>query len=190
MANHEAFCTAEEALARLKEGNKKFLAGEQAGALTQELRGDLVANGQHPYACVVACSDSRVLPETIFCAGAGELFVVRTAGNTITASEMASVAYAGNHLQVPLVVVMGHTHCGAVGAALSDHKDEDVEHIVGGIRKVIGQEKEPRKCEMLNAQAWAKKIADSAIFAPYIKEGKKKVVAALYDTESGEVEFY
>ena len=182
--------TAEDVLERLKKGNQRFLAGERPETATLEERRRLVREGQRPYACIVSCSDSRVPPETIFCAGMGELFVIRTAGNTISASEMATVAYAGAHLQIPLVVVMGHTHCGAVEAALSESDDEDVRHIVEGIRRMVGSERDPRACELRNAQAWAEEIANSTVFAPHIEHGSREVVAALYDTESGKVEFY
>lgn len=186
----EMVCTPAEALERLERGNKMYLAGERPPAVTAEQRRALVAEGQHPYACIVTCSDSRVPPETVFCAGMGELFVIRTAGNTISDSEMATIAYAGTHLQVPLVVVMGHTHCGAVGAALSDEDDDDVRHIVEGIRRMIGNETDPRKSELKNARAWAGEIAASTVFSPHIEHGGKEVVAALYDTESGKVTFY
>ena len=187
---HRPICTAEEALEKLRAGNARYLAGEQPEAATDEQRRALAAEGQQPYACIVTCSDSRVPPEMIFCAGLGELFVIRTAGNTISASEMATIAYAGMHLQVPLVVVMGHTHCGAVEAALSESEDEDVRHIVEGIRRMIGTEKDARACERVNAQAWAAEIAASTVFAPHIEHGGKEVVAALYDTENGKVIFY
>ena len=186
----EMVCTAAEALGRLEQGNERYLAGAQPPAVTAAQRQSLVAEGQHPYACIVTCSDSRVPPEMIFCAGMGDIFVIRTAGNTISGSEMATIAYAGTHLQVPLVVVMGHTHCGAVEAALGDDDDEDVQHIVDGIRRMIGSEKDPRRSELKNAQAWAREIAASTVFAPHIERGGKAVVAALYDTESGEVTFY
>ena len=177
------------ALARLREGNKKFLAGTVPLAVDAAFRRGLVAGGQKPYACIVACSDSRVVPEAIFCAGLGELFVIRTAGNTISESELATVAYAVNHLHVPLIAVMGHTHCGAVEAALSETEDEDVRHIVENIREAIGSETDPRRAERLNAEVWARKIAAKRNLRAEVRSGQEMVLAALYDTETGEVSF-
>ena len=189
MHDLEPVCTGEEAIMRLKAGNKRYLQGEAPVYSTEETRRALAKNGQRPYACIVTCSDSRVVPEMIFAAALGELFVIRTAGNTISDSEMATIAYAGAHLGVPLVVVMGHTHCGAVEAALADSDDEDVKHIVEGIKGTIGQEKDPRRCEIINAQVWAKRIAESTVFAPHILHGAKEVAMAIYDVETGKVTF-
>ena len=161
------------ALARLREGNKKFLAGTVPLAADAAFRRGLVAGGQQPYACIVACSDSRVVPEAIFCAGLGEIF------------DLATVAYAVNHLHVPLIAVMGHTHCGAVEAALSETEDEDVRHIVENIREAIGSETDPRRAERLNAEVWARKIAAKRNPRAEVRSGQEMVLAALYDTETG-----
>lgn len=183
-------CSPQEALRRLQEGNARFLAGAAAAPVTLARRRELVQEGQHPYACIVCCSDSRVQPEAIFHAGLGELFVIRTAGNTISASERATVAYACSHLHVPLVVIMGHTHCGAIEAAVSEHVDEDVEPIVGSIRAVLGAEKDPRKCEIINARAWADKAWHTGSLASAVEAGEKLIMSALYDTETGHVRFH
>src|SRR5512143_3164016 len=110
--------SAEEALQRLKDGNERFLRGEaHLPGLTRETLTELT-RGQHPFATILGCSDSRVPPEWIFDAGLGELFVVRVAGNVLSPEVAGSLQYAGVHLQTPLMVVLGHEGCGAIQAAL------------------------------------------------------------------------
>jgi len=106
-------------LLRLKAGNERFVAGTARFANVQkEILAELL-KGQHPYATILCCSDSRVPPELIFDAGFGELFiVVRVAGNVISPEIAGSLQYAGRHLQTPLFIVLGHTNCGAVAAAV------------------------------------------------------------------------
>jgi carbonic anhydrase len=109
----------DQALARLRDGNARFVAGEpQAWNCGPERRKELAATGQQPIACIVTCSDARVSPELVFDQSLGDLFVVRLAGNVVTTEAAASVEYAVEHLHVPVVVVLGHTQCDAVKAAL------------------------------------------------------------------------
>jgi carbonic anhydrase len=111
--------TADEALARLRAGNERFVRGEARFPTVQkEILAEL-ARGQRPYATILGCSDSRVPPELIFDAGFGELFVVRVAGNVISPEVLGTLQYAGVHLRTPLFVVLGHDGCGAVNAALA-----------------------------------------------------------------------
>ena len=111
--------SADEALARLIEGNRRFLRGEARGAaFRRETLADL-ARAQRPYATILGCSDSRVPPEWIFDAGLGELFVVRVAGNILSPEVAGTLQYAGSYLQTPLFVVLGHEGCGAIAAALA-----------------------------------------------------------------------
>src|SRR3954470_13815767 len=111
--------TADEALARLIDGNNRFVRGEaRFPTIQKEILAEL-AKGQRPYATVLGCSDSRVPPELIFDAGFGELFIIRVAGNVISPEVLGTLQYAGVHLRTPLFVVLGHDGCGAVGAALS-----------------------------------------------------------------------
>src|SRR5678809_1397104 len=117
-SNPESTISADEALQRLKAGNERFLAGAARFPTVQkEILADL-AKGQHPYATILSCSDSRVPHELIFDAGFGELFIIRVAGNVMSPEVAASLQYAGRHICTPLFVVLGHTHCGAVGAAI------------------------------------------------------------------------
>ncbi|HYV39394.1 MAG TPA: carbonic anhydrase, partial [Gemmataceae bacterium] len=111
--------SADEALERLLAGNERFLRGEtRSQRPMRETLADL-AKGQRPFATILGCSDSRVPPEWIFDVGLGELFVVRVAGNVLSPEIAGSLQYAGAHLQTPLFMVLGHEHCGAVGAALA-----------------------------------------------------------------------
>ncbi len=116
--------SADEALKRLLAGNRRFLDGQRASPDLAQARAwaarrqELVA-GQHPFAAVLSCSDSRVVPEIIFDQGLGDLFVVRVAGNIVTSVLAASLEYAAVQLDVPLIFVLGHTGCGAVQVALS-----------------------------------------------------------------------
>ena len=111
--------TAAEALARLKEGNSRFLAGKARFPTVQKEVLAELAKGQQPYATILGCSDSRVPPELVFDAGFGELFIVRVAGNVLGPAVEGTLQYAGKHLHTPLFVVMGHEGCGAVRAAIA-----------------------------------------------------------------------
>ena len=114
-----ALYTAEQALARLKGGNARFVSGTaRFPTLQKEVLAEL-AKGQQPYATILGCSDSRVPPELVFDAGFGELFIVRVAGNVLGPSILGTLQYAGTHLRTPLFVVMGHEGCGAVQAAIA-----------------------------------------------------------------------
>src|SRR6187397_2033620 len=109
---------ADDALQRLKAGNERFLAGTARFPTVQKEILAHLAKGQSPYATVPSCSDSRVPPELIFDAGFGELFIVRVAGNVLSPEVAGSLQYAGRHLHTPLFVVLGHTKCGAISAAV------------------------------------------------------------------------
>src|SRR3954454_20937018 len=111
--------SADEALARLMEGNERFVRGEAKFPTVQKEILAGLAKGQHPYATILGCSDSRVPPELVFDSGFGELFIVRVAGNVMSAEIMGTLQYAGVHLRTPLFVVLGHEGCGAVQAALA-----------------------------------------------------------------------
>ena len=117
---HAFIMTADKALKKLKEENAKYLNAETSrGNISPMLRKYTHENGQHPYAIIITCSDSRVIPESIFSAGLGDLFVIRVAGNVIDDHQLGSIEYAADHLGSPLIVVLGHTFCGAVDAAIN-----------------------------------------------------------------------
>src|SRR4051812_10827604 len=112
--------TATEALARLQQGNARFVANVRAADayVTQLRRAELIVD-HAPFACILGCSDSRVPAEIVFDQGLGALFVIRVAGNIVAPSQLGSVEFAAELLRVRLVVVLGHTHCGAIDATLS-----------------------------------------------------------------------
>ncbi len=130
---------AEDAWSRLVEGNARFASGQARRPRGTTARADEVLFGQHPFAVVVGCSDSRVPPEIILDQRIGDIFVVRTAGQVVTASTMASILYAVDHLAVPLVVVLGHTDCGAVKGTLTQAAGPDpyLEPIVRAIQPAV-----------------------------------------------------
>src|SRR4051794_26617867 len=111
---------AREALERLREGNRRFVAGRGEDVLTTPSRRRELADGQEPFAIVLGCSDSRVPAEIVFDQGLGDLFVIRVAGNIVAPSGIGSVEFAAERFGTRLVVVLGHTRCGAIQATLED----------------------------------------------------------------------
>ena len=122
---------------RLMDANRRYIDSGVFSGDISSVRRQSNAHGQKPYAVIITCSDSRVIPEAIYDAGIGELFVVRTAGNTIGDSEFASVEYAVDHLHADTVIVMGHTCCGAVNAALHGEFEGAVGVITRRIKEAI-----------------------------------------------------
>lgn len=189
MSQNNITITAEEALQKLKEGNAQYMTAEKSeGNISLALRQKTCVEGQFPYAIVVTCSDSRVIPESIFNAGIGEIFVIRVAGNVMDNHQIGSVEYAAEHLGSRLVVVMGHSHCGAVGAAIGGGAEHFTKYITDEIKKAIGDEKDDYKACCLNVENSVKVIKDSL----GIKDGEEnglKVCGAVYHIEDGKVEF-
>ncbi len=184
---HKENLSAREAMAKLEEGNKHYLsASTNPGDISPKLRKATCENGQSPYAIVITCSDSRVVPEDIFTAGIGELFVIRVAGNVMDRHQLGSVEYGVEHLGCRLVVVLGHDHCGAVGAAIHDEPSGFVKYITDEIRRAIGDEKDDFRASCLNVKQSVSVICESL----GIKEGDEvNVVGAIYHIEDGAVEF-
>jgi carbonic anhydrase len=191
--------TPEEALARLREGNLRFLAGAPAPALTDPDSHRLVAAAQAPFAALLACADSRVAPEILFSCGLGELFVVRNAGNTADAAATGSLEYAVAMLGVPLIGVMGHQRCGAVKAALSV-VEEDARPpgamgdmiapiLPSAIRAIREGAADPVEAcaEHHVRNVVALLLARSAIIAGAVAAGRLSVVGGLYDLDEGRV---
>ncbi len=183
-----------EALQLLKENNALFQKSLQNTAnISLEKRQKTQLHGQHPYAIIITCADSRVPPEHIFSAGIGELFVIRNAGNIIGAHEIGSIEYAVEHLHVKLIVVLGHTHCGAVGAALtpphSPKEPSQLNNLVQHIHRGIAGEKDPRSAEKKNIQRSLQNIIADPTLHKLIKEHAVDVQGALYFIDSGAVEF-
>lgn len=182
--------TADEALARLADGNRAYCAASaNAGEIGAELRRSLVEGGQHPYAVVLACSDSRVVPEHIFMTGLGELFTIRVAGNVVDTTQAASVAYAVSHLGARLVLVLGHTHCGAVGAVLGGGTYGCVTAVTNLIQSAIGEEHDEDAACLRNVAAGVDRLRREPEIALLMKHEGLRVEGALYHTGTGEVEW-
>ena len=167
-------------LDRLLQGNKRYVDAKTAPkSVSLSLLQNLAEHGQHPFAIVVACSDSRVIPETIFDCGLGELFVIRVAGNVIGEDELASIYYAYEHLHCHLIMVLGHTHCGAIAAALSHENETGVAPLVKKIHSAIGEETNPDEASICNARYGAN------IIQAKLRIPESECVAAIYDIETG-----
>ena len=136
---HAPAISPEEALQKLVEGNQRFVSGQVRHAHQAADWRSHLTTGQHPFATILACSDSRVPPELVFDQGFGDLFVVRVAGNIIDSDILGSIGYGLIHLNTPLVVVMGHEGCGAVTAALKmiDGQAHETHYIAGLLNHII-----------------------------------------------------
>ncbi len=181
----ESTITAIDALEKLKAGNGRFVnGGAGCGDASAARRMQTADQGQHPFALVLTCSDSRVPPEHIFDAGLGDLFVVRTAGNVVGDYELGSIEYGVEHLGIPLVVVMGHTRCGAVAAALADGEAQGcTAKIVEHIRHVAAGETDPDACMRKNTHDSAEDVRACEALR------NVPVLEAVYNIETGVVEF-
>ncbi len=192
----------EEAIDLLKKGNERFVNNSLLNDnFSQEKKEDLLSNGQHPYAVILSCSDSRVPPELIFDQGLGDLFIIRNAGNVLDEVTLGSVEYGAEHLNIPLIVVLGHENCGAVKAAV-ESKDED--KLEGNIASIVEKIKVPLKevnnssieenelcklCEDENIKNSVKIIKDDPIIKELEEKGVTKVIGAKYDLDTGKVIF-
>ena len=182
-------CTAEEALKKLKEGNKRFLEAKKSeGDISLDRREKTCAEGQEPYAILVTCSDSRVIPESIFSAGIGDLFVIRVAGSVMDNHQLGSIEYAVEHLGSRLIVVMGHNHCGAVNAAINGEPENYIKFVTDEIRKAIGEETDNYKACCLNV-LHSMKIIEESLEIQREEERGLRVCGAMYHLEDGRVEF-
>lgn len=191
---------ADEALARLVEGNQRFLRGEarNASAFCRETLAKL-AGGQRPFATILGCSDSRVAPEILFDAGLGELFIIRVAGNLVSPEIMGSIQYAAAHLETPLFVVLGHEGCGAVHAALDQMRcgTENLSRIARllqgitpGLRHVdatLPEDDQMRDAVEANVRWSMRQILETPEARARAAEGWMKLVGAVYEIESGRV---
>ena len=182
--------SAEEAFERLKRGNSDYAGASTMSADISPLRRcETAMNGQHPYAVIISCSDSRVIPECIFNAGIGDLFVIRVAGNVMDDHQLGSVEYAAEHLGVKLIVVLGHDHCGAVDAAMNHDPEGYVKFITDEIRKAIGDERDSYRACCLNVRRSMEIIENSISIHKEEEEHGLKVIGAVYHLTNGMVDF-
>lgn len=192
-----AAISAEDALAKLVDGNQRFVDGKLNKATPEELKNRRaeVAHGQKPIAIVVGCSDSRVGPEIVFDQSVGDIFVVRTAGEVVDNAALGSIEYAVEHLGTPLIVVLGHERCGAVAAAVAGAKEPGQ---IGTVLKAIEPAVEETKGQpgdavdnaiRANVQDVVRKLQSAGpILAERVKQGRLKVVPAYISLDTGKVE--
>lgn len=193
---------AEEVLNMLKAGNERFVAGERTYShLDGERIKETSENGQHPFATVITCSDSRVPVEHVFDVGIGDVFVIRVAGNVVDIDEAGSIEYGVDHLHTPVFVVLGHSSCGAVTAVVKDAElhgniPKLVDNIVPAVEKAKKEHGNEYSDQLLESaivnNVW-QSIEDlfkvSHISAELVKSGKLTIVGAIYHIESGKVEW-
>ena len=176
----------QQALDQLKEGNARFLSGDLTPKDDYAALREKLSTGQHPFAVILCCSDSRVAPEIIFDQKLGDLFVIRNAGNIVDEEVLGSIEYAVEHLGSPLVVVMGHASCGAVTATY--HGSDLPGHIIN-IASRIKPSLDGGCCIDDNARRHAQRMAQLIEEDEIIHHVGAKVVAAFYDLQSGKVEW-
>ena len=200
--------TAKEALERLKVGNARFVKGElaQQNQLTHQERAALACE-QNPFAIVLGCSDSRVPAEMVFDQGLGDLFVIRVAGNVVAPSQVGSVEFAAERYDCAVVVVLGHSHCGAIQATIDTlmHPEQppsaNLMSIVNRVRpsvEMLMQTELKSDLKKLSTHAVRSNVFSSvnqlrhgsAVLESLIEKGKLIVVGAEYSLETGQVTFF
>ena len=178
-----------EALNRLKAGNALYISTDTFQSdISSRILEHFAKNGQEPYAIIITCSDSRVIPERIFHAAIGDLFTIRVAGNVIDDHQLGSIEYAAGHLGTNLVVVLGHTQCGAVHAAIDHDPSGFIKYITDEIKRAIGKEKDDYKAAVLNVEQSVRMI-ESSLEIQKDEEAGLKVMGAIYRIEDGSVDF-
>jgi carbonic anhydrase len=198
---------AREALALLREGNRRFAANHSTTAVSHQARREALISGQEPFAIVLGCSDSRVPAELVFDQGFGDLFVIRVAGNIVAPSQVGSVEFAASRFGTRLVVVLGHSQCGAITATLEellgnsstssrnlrsivDRVRPSVETLLAG-RKDLDMNLVVHEAVRANVRASANHLRHgSELLERLIREDGLVVVGADYSLESGRVAFF
>jgi carbonic anhydrase len=182
-----------EALERLQKGNENFVADKLDGKLQDSERRNALTNGQDPFAIILSCADSRVVPEFAFDMGLGELFVIRVAGNVANISTIASIEYAVAHLGVELIVVMGHESCGAITAAIvGADAGKNLNHLLEHVTPALeaSGSKDVNTVVKENAILTGEALqAKSDIIGEAVGKNKLKIVSAYYNLGSGKVDF-
>ena len=208
MTGETAIVTAADALERLREGNRRFVSGlVHANSRPAGFQAPESVDGQSPLAIVLGCSDSRVPAELVFDQGLGDLFVIRVAGNIVAPSQIGSVEFAASKFGTRLVVVLGHSHCGAVAATLdelrqpADIQSRDLRSIISriqpAIEELMGASPNIDR-EMLIDSAIRSNVKQSvhqlrhgsSILENLIASQGLKIVGAEYSLYSGEVDFF
>ena len=186
--------TTQEILTKLQDGNKRFATDQMNSNLQGSSRRKSIVNGQKPFATILGCADSRIVPELIFDTGLGELFVVRVAGNVANKSSVASIEYAVAHLNTKVVIVLAHQNCGAVTAALQgEDNGENLNHLLSHLTPAISASAKTATVNDVakkNAELTVNElIAKSDIIKNAVDDESIKVIPAYYDMDSGKVDF-
>ncbi len=193
--------SSEDALIRLKEGNQRFIENERTFPHSDIKRLQEVAAGQHPFATVITCSDSRVPPEYFFDVGFGDIFTIRVAGNVCDTDEVGSIEYGVDHLGTPLMVVLGHRHCGAVTAVVNNAEvhgniPELIDNIIPAVQRAKQEHSDLHGEALIETairenvwQAIQDLLNKSPITKERVKDGHLKIVGAILDIETGKVEW-
>ena len=190
---------ASQALQRLEEGNERFVAGTPKHPHETSAWRSALEKGQHPFAVVLGCSDSRVPPELLFDQGFGDLFVVRVAGNVVDTDVTGSIEYAIDHLDTRLIVVLGHTGCGAVQATLDHFTSPEgepaevvsllyrIEPALAGMPENLPHDQQINHAVGRNVELAVRRLSRVPDLRHRISEGKIKIVGAVYDMHTGKV---
>lgn len=198
--------SAKEALTRLREGNQRFTSDLRSlESLLSHTRRSELADGQTPFAVILGCSDSRVPAETVFDQGLGDLFVIRVAGNIVAPSQVGSIEFAAEHFGTRLVIVLGHSHCGAVDATISQLENPGPSASVG-LQSIVDRVRPSVEtlisaglsgCELSEAAVKAnvrssvdKLRHGSVLLENLIDEDGLVIIGAEYDLSTGKVEFF
>ncbi len=186
--------TKEDIIQRLKAGNARFVEDKLDGQLQDSSRRSSLTGGQEPYAIILSCADSRVVPELAFDVGLGELFVVRVAGNVANTSSIGSIEYAVAHIGCQVLVVLGHESCGAVTAAIGGGDNGyNLNHLLAHVTPAVSACEDGCDVNTVvrkNAQLTVAELAcRSNIIGKAVADGKLKVVPAYYNLGSGAVDF-
>jgi carbonic anhydrase len=181
------------ALAKLKEGNARFVASKVSDGKPTAAKRAETAQVQHPFAIILGCADSRTAPEIIFDQNIGDLFVVRTAGNLVDDHALGSIEYAVEHLGARLIVVLGHERCGAVTAAVASasapgHVESLVRDIQPAVVATKGKDGDATDLAVAeNARLMAGKVRSDASLGDLAKE--VRIISGVYDLDTGKVEW-
>lgn len=199
--NQTRLSDSHEFIIRLLEGNARFISGHLASKDFSQERSALL-KGQHPFAIVLSCSDSRVPPELLFDESLGQLFVVRVAGNVVDSLTLGSIEYAAEHLHTPLMIILGHESCGAVSATIQGGEvSANIASLVKRIKPSVAKVKNRKSASLKEAQLVSACVEEnireqikqtqmqSEVLHEMIENGEFAIVGAVYSLESGTVRF-
>jgi carbonic anhydrase len=193
--------TPQTALTLLKEGNKRFISNLRINRDHLEMI-NIIAEKQFPFAAILSCSDSRTAAEFVFDQGLGDIFSIRLAGNIASRNAVGSMEYACKHLGSKLIVVLGHTNCGAVRAACDDFRLDNLNDLLDHIRLAIMSEKKTKKDRTADNKNFLKSVTNhnvlhnievvmerSAILRQMMREKQISIIGGVHDLETGKVQF-